>query len=93
MNWDQVQGKWKQLKGQAKTRWGKLTDDDLDVVAGHRDQLVGRIQERYGIAKEQAQREVEEWNRTLGQENDAQREERRPESQRIPEPQKDRKVG
>ena len=90
MNWDQVQGKWKQLKGEAKTRWGKLTDDDLDVVAGQRDKLVGRIQERYGVAKEQAQREVEEWNRTLGQENDVQR--GGPDSQRVPESQKDRKV-
>jgi uncharacterized protein YjbJ (UPF0337 family) len=90
MNWDQVQGKWKQLKGEAKTRWGKLSDDDLDVVAGQRDKLVGRIQERYGIAKDQAQREVEEWNRTLGQESDARR--GGPESQRIPESQKDRKV-
>ena len=83
MNWDQVQGKWKQIRGQAKTRWGKLTDDDLDVVAGQRDQLVGRIQERYGIAKDQAQREVEEWNRTLDREN---------ESQRIADSQKDRKA-
>ncbi|MBV9624090.1 MAG: CsbD family protein, partial [Acidobacteria bacterium] len=46
MNWDQVSGKWKQLQGSVKTRWGKLTDDDLDVIAGHKDQLVGRIQER-----------------------------------------------
>jgi len=83
MNWDQVQGKWKQIKGQAKTRWGKLTDDDLDLVAGQRDQLVGRIQERYGIAKDQAQREVEEWNRTLDREN---------ESQRIADSQLDRKA-
>jgi uncharacterized protein YjbJ (UPF0337 family) len=83
MNWDQVQGKWKQIRGQAKTRWGKLTDDDLDVVAGQRDQLVGRIQERYGIAKDQAQREVEEWNRALDREN---------ESQRIADSQKDRKA-
>jgi len=73
MNWDQVQGKWKQVKGTAKTRWGKLTDDDLDVVAGQRDQLVGRIQERYGIAKDEAQTQVDEWNRTLDQENEYQR--------------------
>jgi uncharacterized protein YjbJ (UPF0337 family) len=74
MNWDQVQGKWKQVKGEAKTRWGKLTDDDLDVVAGQRDQLVGRIQERYGIAKDQAQKEVDDWNRGLSAENERQRE-------------------
>ena len=73
MNWDQVQGKWKQVKGTAKTRWGKLTDDDLDVVAGQRDQLVGRIQERYGIAKDEAQTQVDEWNRTLDEENEYQR--------------------
>ena len=73
MNWDQVQGKWKQVKGSAKTRWGKLTDDDLDVVAGQRDQLVGRIQERYGIAKDEAQTQVDEWNRTLDEENEYQR--------------------
>ena len=45
MNWDQVQGKWKQIKGEAKTRWGKLTDDDLDVIGGQRDKLVGTVQE------------------------------------------------
>ena len=73
MNWDQMQGKWKQVKGLAKTRWGKLTDDDLDVVAGQRDQLVGRIQERYGIAKDEAQIQVDEWNRTLDEENEYQR--------------------
>ena len=62
------------MKGEAKTRWGKLTDDDLDVVAGQRDQLVGRVQERYGIAKDQAQKEVDDWNRGLGAENERQRE-------------------
>ncbi|HZP16619.1 MAG TPA: CsbD family protein [Terriglobales bacterium] len=74
MNWDQMEGKWKQVKGAVKTRWGKLTDDDLDVIAGQKDQLVGRIQERYGIQKDQAQREVEEWGRTLDQENEIERE-------------------
>jgi uncharacterized protein YjbJ (UPF0337 family) len=74
MNWDQVQGKWKQVKGEAKTRWGKLTDDDLDVAGGQRDQLVGRIQERYGIAKDQAQKEVDDWNRNLAAESDYQKE-------------------
>jgi uncharacterized protein YjbJ (UPF0337 family) len=74
MNWDQVEGKWKQVKGEAKTRWGKLTDDDLDVVGGQRDKLIGRVQERYGIAKDQAQREVEDWNKSLRDENDSSRE-------------------
>jgi uncharacterized protein YjbJ (UPF0337 family) len=62
MNWDQVEGKWKQMQGSVKQKWGKLTDDDLDVVAGSRDKLVGRIQERYGIAKEEAQKEVDSWS-------------------------------
>ena len=64
MNWDQIAGKWKQVKGSVKARWGKLTDDDLDVIAGQKDQLVGRVQERYGIAKEEAQRQVDDWGRT-----------------------------
>jgi uncharacterized protein YjbJ (UPF0337 family) len=61
MNSDQLQGKWKQIKGSVKERWGKLTDDDLEVVAGKRDQLIGKIQERYGIAKEDAQKQVDDW--------------------------------
>lgn len=59
MNWDQVQGKWMQTKGAVREKWGKLTDDDLDVIAGKRDQLVGRIQERYGVAKEEAERQAD----------------------------------
>jgi len=74
MDWDQVKGKWKQMKGSAKTRWGKLTDDDLDVIAGKRDQLIGRIQERYGIAKDEAQHQVDEWHRTQDAENEHHRE-------------------
>lgn len=61
MNWDQVEGKWKQLKGSVKERWGKLTDDDLDMIAGRRDQFVGKLQERYGIAREEAQKRADEW--------------------------------
>ena len=64
MNSDQVAGQWKQAKGAIKEKWGKLTDDDLKVIEGNRDQLVGRIQERYGIAREEAQKQVEEWRRT-----------------------------
>jgi uncharacterized protein YjbJ (UPF0337 family) len=59
MNWDQLKGKWKQSKGQIREKWGKLTDDDLNVIAGQRDQLVGRIQERYGVAKEIAQEQAD----------------------------------
>jgi uncharacterized protein YjbJ (UPF0337 family) len=64
MNSDQVAGQWKQAKGKIKEQWGKLTDDDLKVIEGNRDQLVGKIQERYGIAREEAQKQVEEWKRT-----------------------------
>jgi uncharacterized protein YjbJ (UPF0337 family) len=61
MNSDQLQGKWKQVKGSIKEHWGKLTDDDVDIINGQSDQLVGRVQERYGIAKKEAQRQVDEW--------------------------------
>ena len=63
MNWDRIQGDWKQLTGHAKERWGKLTDDDLTIVAGRRDQLAGKIQERYGVAVEEAENQVAEWQR------------------------------
>ena len=55
MNAEQIKGNWKQLTGQVKQKWGKLTDDDLDVAAGHREQLAGLIQERYGVVKEEAE--------------------------------------
>ena len=61
MNSDQMAGKWKQMKGAAKRQWGKLTDDDLDVINGQREVLIGRLQERYGIAKEEAQKRTDEW--------------------------------
>jgi uncharacterized protein YjbJ (UPF0337 family) len=59
--WDQLEGQWKQFRGSVRETWGKLTDDDFEQVRGNRDQLVGRIQERYGIAKEDANRQVDEW--------------------------------
>ena len=65
MNWDQIKGEWKQIKGQAKRQWGELTDDDLTRIEGNRDVLVGRVQERYGIAREEAQRQVEAWQRAM----------------------------
>ena len=65
MNWDRVQGNWKQFKGKAQQKWGKLTNDDWDVAEGGREQLVGRIQERYGIRRDEAEREVDDWARTL----------------------------
>ncbi|HTP43879.1 MAG TPA: CsbD family protein [Candidatus Acidoferrum sp.] len=61
MNWDQIQGKWKQSAGRIKEKWGKLTDDDLATINGKREQLVGLIQERYGIAKEAAEKQVDEF--------------------------------
>jgi uncharacterized protein YjbJ (UPF0337 family) len=61
MNWDRIEGNWKQFKGQAKEQWGKLTDDDFDKAAGRRDQLAGRIQERYGIVKDDAERQIDDW--------------------------------
>lgn len=61
MNDDRISGNWKQFKGKVKENWGKLTDDDMDVVEGKRDQLVGRIQERYGYGKDQAEKELKDW--------------------------------
>jgi uncharacterized protein YjbJ (UPF0337 family) len=63
MNWDRIEGDWKQLVGHAKERWGKLTDDDLTIVAGRRDQLAGKIQERYGVLAEDAETQIAEWQR------------------------------
>jgi uncharacterized protein YjbJ (UPF0337 family) len=63
MNWDQIEGKWKQFTGSARERWGKLTDSDLEMIAGRKDQLVGRIQERYGLAREEAETQADEWSR------------------------------
>lgn len=61
MNWDRIEGQWKQLKGTIKQEWAKLTDDDLSFINGKRDELVGRIQERYGIARDDADRQVRDW--------------------------------
>jgi uncharacterized protein YjbJ (UPF0337 family) len=61
MNQDEASGKWKQFKGKIKEKWGKLTDDDLKMLEGNRDQLVGRVQERYGIAKEEAERQIRDF--------------------------------
>ena len=65
MNWDQLEGKWKQMKGSVRQQWGKLTDSDLEVIAGNRDRLVGMVQERYGYAKEDAQKKADEWVSSL----------------------------
>ena len=65
MNWDQLEGKWKQYKGEVREKWGKLTDDDLHIIAGRREQLIGRLQERYSIAKDVAAREADEFVKAL----------------------------
>ena len=68
MNWDRVEGNWVEFKGKVKERWGKLTDDDLDVVAGKRDQLLGLLQTRYGVARDELEREVHEFEKELDKE-------------------------
>jgi uncharacterized protein YjbJ (UPF0337 family) len=65
MNWDRIEGQWKQLKGQAQQRWGKLTDDDLTLIEGKREELVGRVQSLYGKRKDEVEREVDDWTREL----------------------------
>ncbi len=63
MNWDIVEGNWKQFKGAVKTQWGKLTDDHLDVIAGKRDALAGRIQEIYGVTREEAEQQIKDFEK------------------------------
>lgn len=61
MNWDQIKGNWTEMKGKLRAKWGDLNDDDLEIIQGNRDQLIGRLQQRYGMEKERAEREVSEW--------------------------------
>jgi uncharacterized protein YjbJ (UPF0337 family) len=61
MNWDRIEGNWKQFKGKVKAEWGKLTNDDIDFLDGKKDQLVGKIQERYGIQRDEAEHQVDAW--------------------------------
>ncbi|HTP88961.1 MAG TPA: CsbD family protein [Bryobacteraceae bacterium] len=65
MNWDTLEGNWKQMKGSVREQWGKLTDNDLEQIAGKKDQLLGRIQERYGISREIAQQQADQWLRSM----------------------------
>jgi uncharacterized protein YjbJ (UPF0337 family) len=69
MNLDQLEGKWKQVKGSVKEHFGKLTDDDMQVISGNRDKLIGKIQERYGIAHEEAQKRAAAWASALRDEH------------------------
>ncbi|MGE0629839.1 CsbD family protein [Pseudorhodoplanes sp.] len=61
MDWDRIEGNWKQFSGKVKEQWGKLTDDELTQIAGNRDQLEGKIQSHYGYAKDQARKQVDDW--------------------------------
>ena len=61
MNWDTIEGNWKQLKGKVREEWGKFTDDDYDKIAGRRDQFVGKLQERYGYTRDDAERRADDW--------------------------------
>jgi uncharacterized protein YjbJ (UPF0337 family) len=65
MNWDRIEGNWKQFKGSALQQWGKLTEDQLDVTAGKRDVLLGRIQEAYGITKDETEKQLTEWQQRV----------------------------
>jgi uncharacterized protein YjbJ (UPF0337 family) len=62
VNWEQARGQWMQLKASVRKQWGKLTDDDLDLIAGERERLAGKIVERYGVTKEEAERQIASWN-------------------------------
>jgi uncharacterized protein YjbJ (UPF0337 family) len=61
LDWNRVEGNWKQVKGKIKEKWGNLTDDDLDKINGRRDQLEGKLQERYGLARDMVRRDVDDW--------------------------------
>ncbi len=61
MNWDKIEGNWKQMTGEVKAHWGKLTDDEVQQAEGNREKLVGQIQEKYGVAKDEAERQVDEF--------------------------------
>ena len=71
MNWDRIEGNWKQVTGKARQQWGKLTEDDCTIIAGRKEQLVGKIQERYGIKRDEAQKQADEWARALKEEQKA----------------------
>jgi uncharacterized protein YjbJ (UPF0337 family) len=65
MNWDQIAGNWKQIKGKVRQQWGDFTDDEIDIIEGKREELVGRLQAKYGYTKEVAEQEADNWMRTL----------------------------
>ncbi|WP_386082648.1 CsbD family protein [Vreelandella sp. F11] len=61
MNWDQIEGKWKEMRGKARASWGELTDDELDQIGGKKDQLVGKLQQKYGLERDEAERQADDW--------------------------------
>ncbi|MBE0627146.1 MAG: CsbD family protein [Burkholderiales bacterium] len=65
MNWDRIEGNWKQVKGKVKEQWGRLTDDQLEVIAGKRDSLVGSIQESYGLSKDETEKQIVNWQKRM----------------------------
>ncbi len=65
MNWDTIEGRWEQVKGEARSKWAKLTDDDMSSIAAKKDKLVGKIQERYGLMRDEAERQVDSWMKDL----------------------------
>lgn len=65
MNWDQVEGNWKEMKGKARASWGELTDDELTQIGGKKDQLVGKLQQKYGLEREEAERRADDWANDL----------------------------
>ncbi|HEY7312067.1 MAG TPA: CsbD family protein [Gemmataceae bacterium] len=67
MNWDVLKGQWKQMTGKLKAKWGKLTDDDLTLIGGKKDELLGKLQERYGYNKDQAEKEADDFLRSMNQ--------------------------
>ena len=80
MNWDQIEGNWHQLKGKFKERWGKLTDDDLDMIEGHQERLAGKVQELYGLAREEAERQIREFTTRLDKAGRRERKQRKAEA-------------
>jgi uncharacterized protein YjbJ (UPF0337 family) len=70
MNWTQIEGKWDQVKGQVRSQWAKLTDDDVENLQGKKDQLVGKIVERYGVAKDDAEKQIDTWLKRFNTRND-----------------------
>ena len=67
MDWNIVEGKWKQIRGSVQEQWGELTDDDMDQIGGRRDQFVGKLQERYGLARDEAESKADELARTVAE--------------------------